>query len=141
MNGEREPPEGSAEEQEGKGSNRVRARGACGPGSPLFLDLAHFSMFVDSYPETLPSPPRRPLGFFLESSSRDSSTSDALATFCSDSSFHARCYREGRRHRRGFRACLGASENRESQGSSGQAAGSPRTPLLRSPSRPSCRLQ
>lgn len=119
MNGERGRGAEEAEGEENESARRLRAR------EPLFLDLAHFSMPVDSYPN-LPSlslslsPARLHLFYLLpirllfvpSGPSRVFSTSDAFATFCrrfNDRRFlplriH---YRKGRRHQRVF-ALVGA---------------------------------
>lgn len=88
MDGEREREAKEAKGEENESARRLRAQ------EPLFLDLAHFSMPVDSYPN-LPFrsffhppvfhlfylPPIRLLSV-SSGSSCASSTSDAFATFC-----------------------------------------------------------
>lgn len=88
MDGEREREAKEAKGEENESARRLRAQ------EPLFLDLAHFSMPVDSYPNLPFLSFFHPLVFHLfylppirllsvsSGSSCASSTSDAFATFC-----------------------------------------------------------
>jgi len=143
MNGEREQPGAARRSKRAKGATtRARARGACGHGSPLFLDLAHFSMFVDSYPDrpslslacrpSSPRPPPAPTPLILRvSSSSPRATRPPLRRvrhlLPPPRQYLPRTLLSRRTTTSAWfsRSSLGASENRESQGSSGQAARCP----------------
>lgn len=124
MDGERERGAEEAEGEENESARRLRAR------EPLFLNLAHFSMPVDSYPNLSylslsPASVSSVLHLFGSSSflrvPRASSPSPArsppsAAVPTTDGFFHYvyTILREGRQHQHVF-TLVGVSENRESE--------------------------